>query len=49
MEVFLQSCLSWQNLDPGKGKQGRNHPGKGPCGPYQARGTGHICPKSQRA
>ncbi|KAK2489808.1 hypothetical protein MC885_013203 [Smutsia gigantea] len=30
----------------GKGKQGRNHPGQGLCGPYQELGTGHICSKS---
>lgn len=27
-----------QNLDPGNGKQGRNHPGKGLCGPWQELG-----------
>lgn len=46
--MFLQSCLPWQNLHPGKGKQGRNHPEKGLFGPYQELSTGHICPKSQR-
>lgn len=41
LEVFLQ------NLNPGKGKQGRNHPGQGLCGPYQELGTGHMCSKSR--
>lgn len=45
-EVFFQLFLPWQDLDPGKGNQGRNHTRKGRCGPYLELGTGHTCPKS---
>lgn len=47
MEVFLQFCLLRQNLDPGNGKQGRNHPGKGLCGQYQELGTRPHLPQEQ--
>ncbi|KAI2572150.1 VASH1 isoform 5 [Pan troglodytes] len=33
VEMFLQFCLPWQNLDPGKGKQGRSPSEKGLCSP----------------
>jgi len=47
MEVFVRFCLPWQNLDPGNGKQGRNHPGKGVCGQYQEPGTRPHLPQEQ--
>lgn len=47
VEVFLQFCLPWQNLHPGNGKQGRNHPGKGLCGRCQELGTRPHLPQEQ--
>lgn len=47
MEMFLQFCQPWQNLDPGYRKQGRNHPGKGLCGQYQELGTRPHLPQEQ--
>lgn len=45
--MFLQFCLLWQNLDPGNGKQGRNHPGKGLYSQYQDLGTRPHLPQEQ--
>lgn len=45
--MFLQFCLPWQNLEPGNGKQGRNHPGKGLCGQYQELGTRPHLPQER--
>lgn len=45
-EVLLCFCLHWQNLDPGFGKQGRNHLRKVHLAQKQELSTGYFCADS---